>query len=90
MSRITFRSIYAQYRKNPNIRMLVNLWYDGNPTELLQWESRHMLKRLVLRAISEIASDPDAAKHRFLEYFEEVINADVNQPNSRFFISRST
>jgi len=54
MRRTTYRACYAKYRKNPNMRMLVNFWYDGNPSDLLLWESRFMLRRLCERAEREL------------------------------------
>lgn len=60
------------YTSVPEIRILVNSWYDGPPKDLVLFRGRHMLRRLVIRAIRELLYDG-----QFIEYYLEGDNAYV-------------
>jgi hypothetical protein len=55
---VSFRMNIGQmrhiYTSVPEIRTLVNLWYDGPPKDLMSPKGCHMLRRLLIRAFYEL------------------------------------
>jgi hypothetical protein len=58
MATLSLRQLRAIYNMSPRIRGLTNGWFDGSPSELLEWRFRFLFRRLVERSLRECGYDP--------------------------------